>query len=175
VSKRIEECRHQREMNHIAKSPQPRGRTTPSLSWETTTSMEMAVKSMDMAVESMEMMEMAPGAIPCPGRVLEQRFLSPEISLRRRWRCGTLSGKMLIDSRRRIYIGGGVMSEGTRGPTPCGGAAKGRGCHPIVWPPPGPPSDSSLDSVSCQGNRNFRLCFVQFREYFLCNFSETQK
>jgi hypothetical protein len=41
--------------------------------------MEMAVKSMKMAVESMEMMEMAPRAIPCLGRVLEQRLLSPKI------------------------------------------------------------------------------------------------
>jgi hypothetical protein len=31
---------------------------------------------MKMAVESMEM---APGAIPCPGRVPEQRFLSPKL------------------------------------------------------------------------------------------------
>jgi hypothetical protein len=31
--------------------------------------MEIAVKMMDMAVESMESMEMAPGALPHPGRV----------------------------------------------------------------------------------------------------------
>jgi hypothetical protein len=37
---------------------------------------------------------MAPGALPRPDRVLEQRLLSPEICLRR-WRsCGTLSGKL---------------------------------------------------------------------------------
>jgi hypothetical protein len=75
--------------------------------------MEMAVESMEMEVESMEM---APGAHP--GRVPGQRLLSPELRLQRRWRCGTLSGKTLIDlgfSRRRLYIGGGAMSEGTRG------------------------------------------------------------
>jgi hypothetical protein len=33
--------------------------------------MEMVVKSMEMAVESKESMEMAPGAIPRPGRVPE--------------------------------------------------------------------------------------------------------
>jgi hypothetical protein len=38
---------------------------------ETTTSMEMAVKSMEMAVEAMESMEMAPGALPHLGRVTE--------------------------------------------------------------------------------------------------------
>jgi hypothetical protein len=41
-------------------------------------SMEMAVKSMETAVESMEM---APGALPRPGRVPEQRLLSPEVGL----------------------------------------------------------------------------------------------
>jgi hypothetical protein len=41
-------------------------------------SMEMAVKSMETAVEAMESMEMAPGALPHPGRVPEQRPLSPE-------------------------------------------------------------------------------------------------
>jgi hypothetical protein len=44
--------------------------------------MEMAVKSMETAVEAMESMEMAPGALPRHGKVLEQRLLSPEIGLR---------------------------------------------------------------------------------------------
>jgi hypothetical protein len=34
-------------------------------------SMEMAVESMETEVEAMESMEMAPGAIPHPGKVLE--------------------------------------------------------------------------------------------------------
>src|SRR3954451_14645662 len=49
-------------------APQPRGRTTPSSSGETTIAMKMVVESM----------EMAPGAIPGSGRVPEQRLLSPE-------------------------------------------------------------------------------------------------
>jgi hypothetical protein len=57
--------------------------------------MEMAVKSMETAVEAMESMEKASGALPYPGRVPEQRLLSPEIGLRRR-RCGTFLGKTLI-------------------------------------------------------------------------------
>jgi hypothetical protein len=91
-------------------------------------SMEMAVKSMEMAVESMESMEMAPGAIPRPGRVSEQRHLSPEIGLRRRQRCGTLSRKTPIDlgfSRWRLFIGEGAMSEGTQGPHTLGWCAQG--------------------------------------------------
>jgi hypothetical protein len=43
--------------------------------------MEMAVKTMEMAVELMESMEMAPGAIPRPVRVPEQRLLSLKIGL----------------------------------------------------------------------------------------------
>jgi hypothetical protein len=39
--------------------------------------MEMTVKSMDTAVEAMESMEMAPEALPRPGRVPKQRLLSP--------------------------------------------------------------------------------------------------
>jgi hypothetical protein len=44
--------------------------------------MQMAVKSMETAVEAMESMEMAPGALPHPGKVPEQRLLSPKIGLR---------------------------------------------------------------------------------------------
>jgi hypothetical protein len=90
--------------------------------------MEMAVKSMETAVEAMESMEMALGALPCPGKVPEQRVLSPEIGLRW-WRCcGTLLGKMPIDlgfSRRRLFIGGGAMSAGSQGPHTIGWRALG--------------------------------------------------
>jgi hypothetical protein len=106
---------------------------------------------MEMALESMEM---ALGAIPHPGRVPEQRLLSPELHLGRWRRCGTLSRKTPIDlgfSRRRLFIGGGAMSEGTQGPTPQGGVARG-----APTPPPGvaaswPSSISALDSVLCRG------------------------
>jgi hypothetical protein len=79
--------------------------------------MEMAVKSMEMVVEAMESMETAPGALPRPARVSEQRILSPKIGLRWRRRYGTLSGKTSSDlgfSRQRLNIGGGAISEGTR-------------------------------------------------------------
>jgi hypothetical protein len=57
---------------------------------------EMAVKSMETAVEATASMEMAPGALPHPGRVPEQRLLSPKIGLRRWRRCETVLGKMPI-------------------------------------------------------------------------------
>jgi hypothetical protein len=55
-------------------------------------SMEMAVKSMEMAVEAMESMEMAPRALPRPGRVPEQRLMSPESRRWQRRSCETSSG-----------------------------------------------------------------------------------
>jgi hypothetical protein len=55
--------------------------------------MEMVVKLLETAVEVMESMEMDPGALSHPGRVLEQRLLFPKIGLRWRQRYGTLSGK----------------------------------------------------------------------------------
>jgi hypothetical protein len=73
---------------------------------------------MEMAVESMESMEMALGVLPRPGRVSKQRLLSPEIGFRWRRHYGTFLEKTPIDlgfSRRRLYIGGGAMSEDPRG------------------------------------------------------------
>jgi hypothetical protein len=69
--------------------------------------MEMVAKSMEMAVEAMESMEMAPGALPRPGRVPEQRLLSPKIRRWRRQSYKTLSQKTSIDlgfqSREALY------------------------------------------------------------------------
>jgi hypothetical protein len=47
--------------------------------------------------------------------------------------------------------------------------------QPMVWLASGPPSSHLRSSQSFGKNRRFGFCFVQFREYFLCNFSETQK
>jgi hypothetical protein len=83
---------------------------------------------MKMAVESMEM---APNALSRPGRVPEQRLLSPKIGLRRRRCCGTFLEKTPIDlgfSRRRLFIGGGAMSEGSQGPHTIGWRALGVTC-----------------------------------------------
>jgi hypothetical protein len=56
---------------------------------------------------------MAPGALPRPGRVPEQRLLSLKIRWRWRWSYGTLSGKLPIPpgfSVPRLYIGEGALS-----------------------------------------------------------------
>jgi hypothetical protein len=39
--------------------------------------------------------------------------------------------------------------------------------HPMVWPPPGSSPSLLWTPSSCQQNRNFGFCFVQFQEYFL--------
>jgi hypothetical protein len=110
--------------------------------------------------------------------VPEQRLLSPKIGLQRRRRCETFLGKTPIDlgfSRRRLFIGGGAMSEGSQGPHTIGWRTQGS-THATTWCGcPWPPSDFFGLCLVSGKNRNFGLCFVQFREYFLCNFSETQK
>jgi hypothetical protein len=132
-------------MNHIAtgRALSPGGELLPPHQ-ETATAMKMAVESM----------EMAPGAIPHPGRVPEQRLLSPKLRLRWRRHCGTLSRKTLIHlgfSPRSEFIGEGAMSEGTRGPTPGGGAARGGPAPPGGVATSWPSSVSALDCVSCRG------------------------
>ena len=70
---------------------------------------------MEMAVESMEM---APGAIPRPGRVPEQRLLSLESCFGVDGGVGTFRGLRPIHlgfSRRGHYIGERAMSVGDPG------------------------------------------------------------
>jgi hypothetical protein len=127
---------------------------------------EMAVKSMETVVEATASMEMAPGALPHPGRVSEQRLLSLEIGLQQWRRCGTILGKTLIVfgfSVRRLYIGGEAASEVDQGNHtigPCGPrvgrATLGCGC-PLA------PLWLSFGLRPAFGkNRSFGLHFVQF-------------
>jgi hypothetical protein len=47
--------------------------------------------------------------------------------------------------------------------------------HQQVWLAPGPSLALLWTPSSCQVIRDFSFCFIQFQEYFPCNFSETQK
>jgi hypothetical protein len=97
---------------------------------------------------------MAPGALPHPGRVPEQRLLSLENGLRRRRRCGTVLGETPIDlgfSLWILYIGEGAMLEGGQGPHTIGWRALGVTRATRWCGCPWLPSDSSLDSISCRG------------------------
>jgi hypothetical protein len=84
---------------------------------------------------------MAPGALPCPGRVPEQRLLSPKICRRRQRSCETLSGNLPIVlgfSIGRLLIGEGASSEVDQGGLTMGGRGQGLGCTPYcvasLWP-----------------------------------------
>jgi hypothetical protein len=122
---------------------------------------------------------MAPGALPCPGRVPEQRLLSPEI--RQRWwrSCGTLSGNLPIllgFSVGRLFIGEGASSGGDQAGHRMGGRGQVLGRAPLLCGQPLAPLRLPFGPRPSSGkNRSSRTYFVQFREYFLCSFSETQK
>jgi hypothetical protein len=45
----------------------------------------------------------------------------------------------------------------------------------MVWLTSGPPPSHLRSSRSFDKNRRFGFCFVQFLEFFLCNFSKSQK
>jgi hypothetical protein len=71
------------------------------------------VRSMETVETAMETDGDGSGALSCPGRVPEQRLLSPEIWLRRRRRCGTvleISPTPLGFSVLWLYIGKGASS-----------------------------------------------------------------
>jgi hypothetical protein len=139
----------------------------------------MAVKSMEMAVEAMASMEIAPGALPHLGKVLEQRVLAPKIGLRWRPELRNVYWENPIElgfSVRRLFIGGEAASEGHQGAHTIGWRAPGVTRAALGCGRPLAPLRLSFGLRPSSGkNRSFGFCFVQFREYFLCSFSETQK
>jgi hypothetical protein len=97
--------------------------------------MEMAVRSMEMAETAMETDGDGSGALPRPGRVPEQRLLSPKIH--RWWRrsCRTvleISPIVLGFSVGRLLIGEGASSGGGPGVLTMGGCGQGLG-HAPLW------------------------------------------
>jgi hypothetical protein len=74
-----------------------------------------------------------------------------------------------------IYRRNGDVRGWTRGPHHMVAWPGGGPRHPMVRLPSGAPPSLLWTPSSCQVNRNFGFHFVQFRKYFLCNFSETQK
>jgi hypothetical protein len=122
---------------------------------------------------------MAPGALPRPGRVPEQRLLSPEIFLRWRRHCGTVMEILTIPlgfSVPRLYIGEGASSGGFQGTLTHRGRGQGLGRATLVCGAIVAPLRLLFDSL--EASVKFWATgfgFVLFQEYFLCNFSETQK
>jgi hypothetical protein len=76
----------------------------------------------------------------------------------------------------RLYIGEGALSEGCQGALTIGWRGQGLGRAPYVCGRPLAPLRISFGLRYSSGkNKTSGTCFVQFREYFLCSFSETQK
>jgi hypothetical protein len=118
-------------------------------------------------------------AIPLSGKVPGRASGPSQSSGRRRRRIAMCFGKLIGYigfSRRGVFIGEGASSEVDRG----GLTHRGRGqalgraalvCGPLVAP---------LQLLFGSLEASVKLWatgfgFVQFREYFLCSFSETQK
>jgi hypothetical protein len=106
-------------------------------------------------------------------------FWTLPISGRRRRRIAMYSGKVigyLGFSHMGVFIGEGAASEVGQGGLTTRGHEPGAGrtalwCGCLVAP-------LCLLFGSLEASVNFRtfgFCFVQFREYLLCNFSKTQK
>jgi hypothetical protein len=138
--------------------------------------MKMAVRSMETVEMMMETDGDGSGALPRPGRVSEQRLLSPEIHRQRR-SCGTVLEISLIPlgfSVPRLYIGEGASSGGCQGALTCRGRGQGPGQATLVCGALVAPLRLLFGSLEASVKLwATGFGFVQFREYFLCNFSET--
>jgi hypothetical protein len=109
----------------------------------------------------------------------EKSFWTLPILGRRRWQIVMYSGKVigyLGFSRRGVFIGEGAASEVGQGGLTTRGRGPGAG-HAALWCGcPVAPLRLLFGSLEASVNFwMFGFYFVQFREYFLCNFFETQK
>jgi hypothetical protein len=76
----------------------------------------------------------------------------------------------------RLYIGKGATSGVAPGLLTPRQRGQGLGHAGLVWGRPVAPLLPLFGSLEAFGkNKTSGTCFVQFREYFLCSFSETQK
>jgi hypothetical protein len=79
-------------------------------------------------------------------------------------------------SRWGVFIGEGAASEVDQGAHTIGGRGPGAGRVPWWCGRPVAPFRLLFGSLEALVNFSmFGFCFVQFREYFPCNFSKTQK
>jgi hypothetical protein len=79
-------------------------------------------------------------------------------------------------SRRGVFIGEGATSGVGRGAVTHRGRGQGLGRAALLCEALMAPLCLLFSSLEAPVNFwTFGFCFVQFREYFMCNFSETQK
>ena len=107
---------------------------------------------MAMVVESMEM---APGAIPRPGRVPEQRLLSPELGflVAAAQRNSSLENDFVVglNSSGGIFRRKGEGGRASRAPHPVLARQKGWPRWEVVWAPRGPPPSPLRCSGTSRG------------------------
>jgi hypothetical protein len=90
--------------------------------------------------------------------------------------CFWKSDRALGFSRRGVFIGKGAASEVDRGGLTHRGRGQGLGRAALLFGRLVAPLRLLFGLLEALLNIwMFGFCFVQFREYFLCNFSETQK
>jgi hypothetical protein len=118
-------------------------------------------------------------AIPLSGRVPGRASGPSRSSGRRRRRIAMCYGKVigyLGFSHRGVFIGEGAASEVGRGAVTHGGCSQGLGRAALLYGALVAPLCLLFGSL--EASVKFWATgfgFIQFREYFLCNFSETQK
>jgi hypothetical protein len=124
--------------------------------------MEMAVKSMETAMEAMELMETALGTLPRPGKVPEQKLLSPKIGLRRWRRCGTLlrdAHQFRVFASEALYMRRGNVRGQPGAPHLVVARPGGTPAPPYGVPASWPPSVSPSDFISCREKKEVRASF----------------
>jgi hypothetical protein len=106
-------------------------------------------------------------------------FWTLPISGQRRRRITMYSRKVIRSlgfSRRGVFIGEGAASEVDLGGLTTGERGPALGRAPWWCGPPVAHLRLLFGSLEASVNFwTFGFCFIQFREYFLCNFSKTQK
>jgi hypothetical protein len=113
---------------------------------------------------------------PSPAGCREELLDPPDLMTATAAACSMFCEKEICPlgfSRRGDFIGKGAASGGGPGGLTTGGRSQGLGRPP--GGEVGPPPSHLWSSRSFGKKRRFGFCFVQFREYFPCNFSETQK
>ena len=117
--------------------------------------------AMKMAVESMEM---TPGAIPRPGRVPEQRLLSPElgflVAAELRNSSWNMAWYFRVFASEAIYRRRGDVGGGSRGPHHVAARPGSHPCHQEVRAARFPTSSLLRTLCTCWKNRDFVFYFV---------------
>jgi hypothetical protein len=126
----------------------------------------------------MVMKKASGGEIPSPAGCWEELLDPPDLVSTMAAACSMFSGKEFeprVFPSRGLNRRKGDVRGWTRRPHLLVARPRGGPHHQQVRPAPGPSPALLWTLSSCQVIRDFSFCFIQFREYFLCNFSETQK